>query len=221
MFKVKLKTLNTSIQTIVDLYESLGYEETENNLEIKIPDGIELSKFKKLIGKLDFILNQCPVIEKDSKTSKLIKTDVGSTWLVLAGTTVFLRSVGYVINVTIKARADLASIKQMEALGREMHTKADIAQEIGNTLERQRKMIMKKYVDELKETSGKSLNPEEKDKVEMCISELDDLIESGVKIYAAIDTPREIQELFPEQPDLKLLPEDMIKLIEMKSQEPN
>lgn len=219
-FNIKLNKLNTSIQTIVELYESLGYNETENNLEVKIPDGIELNKLVKLFGELDFVLNQCPIIDRDGNTSTVVKTDVGSIWFILAGTAAFLKSVGYIVNVTIKARADLASIKELEALCIEMSAKADVAQVLTSTLKEKKDVVMRKYVDEIKTLTGKTLNPEEEDKVEKCISKLDDLLESGVKVYAAINTPREIQVLFPEQPDLKLLPEDAIKLIEMNQKEP-
>jgi hypothetical protein len=217
-FKDKLNKLITYMQAIIDLYESLGYKENENSLEVKIPDGIELNKLVKLFDDLDFVLNQCPVIEKDGKTSTVLKTDVGSMWLVLAGTYVFLKSVGYVVNVAIKAKADLAAIKQLETFSREMVQKAEISQGLNLIMKEKTKIIMQKYVDELKESFGKELDPEEEAKVEKCLSKLDGILESGVQIYAAIDTPREVQVLFPEQPDLKGLTENMLKFIEMKSQ---
>lgn len=213
-FMKEIGYLIISASSVIDLYESLGYDDAENALEVQIPGGLELKKLADMIDDLNFIFNQCPLVEKDSTTSNLLRTDVGSIWLILVGTTAFLTSVGYLMSVTVKAKADIVGIKQAQAIYHEMDLKGNSLETVTNALKEQEKIIMNKYVKELEDMTGKELNPEEEDKVEKCIEKLDDLINTGVKIYAAIDTPREVQILFPEQPELKNISENMIKLIE-------
>lgn len=219
IFQKRFWILNNSVKTIIELYESMGFDRTEFDLEIKIPDNLELKKLKEMISDLDFVLNHCPIIEKGSNTSNIIKTDVGSIWLVLAGSATFLTSVGYLINVAIKAKADLVSIRQMDEMTREMEIKTSIAQELNDILDKKRKLVTAKYVDELKLMTNKELDNDEEGRVAKALEKLEGLISDGLKIYAAIDTPREIQVLFPQQPELKSINVRKPELIMQKEEE--
>jgi len=218
-FSQSINDIKVSMDTIIKLYESMGHEASENDLEIQIPENIELSKFGKMIDDLNFVLKQCPIIERDEKTSRLLRTDVGSLWLVLAGSYAFLKGVGYIVQAAVKARADLASIRQLEALTREMEGKAELVIQMNEIINDKRKLILNKYVAEIQEVVEKKLEPSDEQTLVKCLEKMDELLESGLKVYAAIDTPREIQILFPEQPELKGLPVNPIELITKKDDE--
>ncbi len=218
-FNDLIKILTSNINTIVNLYEALGYDNNENNLEVKIPNSLGLDELSDLTNDLHIILTQSPYIDRESGNGKIIKSDVGSIWLILCGTTAFLTAVGYMVSVTIKAKADLVSIKQSEAMLKEMNLKAEILSEVKDGFKKHKEVIMDKYLSELNEKTGKTLKDgDEHGKAEMCIEKLDKWMEKGMQIYAAIDTPREIQVLFPEQPDLKNISGNITKLIEDKSE---
>lgn len=217
----RVSILRYSMITIIDLYESFGYEQTENNLEIKIPEGLDLEKLTEFSSDLNLIIQQCPFIKRESGLGKVLQTDIGSVWLVLAGSAAFLASVGYLVSVVVKAKADLLAIRQGETLFNEMEVKAETLVEVKRVFDMQRDIIMERYISELTDKTGIELNDgEEKAKAEKCIEKLDKWMSKGMQIYAAIDTPREIQVLFPEQPELKNLLGDAIKLIEKSTIEP-
>lgn len=217
IFKNNIERLNIVINTIITLYESLGYEESENNLEIRLPEGLGLNEMSKLTDDLNFVFQQSPFIEREQGNGKILKTDVGSIWLVLIGSSVFLTSVGYMVSTVTKARADFIALRQSEAMLGEMKVKEEILEDIKKGFKEQKNIIMEKYISELSEKTGKELvNGEDKGKAVACLERLDKWIDRGMQIYASIDTPREIQILFPDQPELKLLNKNEMKYIEAK-----
>lgn len=217
IFINSLDKLNIAINTIIKLYESLGYEESENNLEIRLPEGLELNEMSKLTDDLNFVFQQSPFIEREQGNGKILKTDVGSIWLVLIGSSAFLTSVGYMVNISVKARADFIAIRQSEAMLGEMKIKEELLDEIKQSFIEQKNIIMEKHISELSEKTGKKIKDgEEQGKAIACLERLDKWLDRGMQIYASIDTPREIQTLFPEQPELKLLNKDQMKYIEEK-----
>jgi len=43
------------------------------------------------------------------------------------------------------------------------------------------------------------------------------LLDKGVELYASLDTPREVQVLFPALEETLTLPDDLVKYLEAKS----
>lgn len=219
-FKKCIDNLVIAINTIINLYESLGYEESNNNLEIRLPEGLELNEMSKLTDDLNFVFQQSPFIEREQGNGKILKTDVGSIWLVLIGSSAFLTSVGYMVSMVTKARADFIAIRHSEAILGEMKIREELLGEIKKEFIEQKNLITEKYIAELTEKTGiKIENGEEQGKAITCLEKLDKWLDKGMQIYASIDTPREIQVLFPEQPELKLLNKDIVKYIEEKKTE--
>lgn len=71
-------------------------------------------------------------------------------------------------------------------------------------------------IEKLSKESGISLNPEELDKAKRSLDKLVILLNKGCEIYATLDSPEEVQVMFPEiQGDLEL-PESIVKYIEDK-----
>lgn len=58
---------------------------------------------------------------------------------------------------------------------------------------------------------------EERGKVEKSLEKLMELLDKGVEIYASLDSPKDVQVLFPEIGDTKKLPENILKFLEDKN----
>lgn len=59
-------------------------------------------------------------------------------------------------------------------------------------------------------------DPEERDRARRSLDMLAELIDKGVEIYSAIETPEEVKVLFPFSDDSPVIPEGLLKLIEDK-----
>lgn len=61
-------------------------------------------------------------------------------------------------------------------------------------------------------------NDEDRDRARRSIDKMAMLIDKGVEIYSAIETPQEIKVMFPFSENAPLLPEGLQKLIEAKEE---
>ncbi len=212
-FYSKVLILLRKMETIIDLVESKEKVDDEtNSLDVNIPDNIELSKLGKIIGDLNIVLTQCPTIEIEANSSRVIRTDSGSIWLVISGTALFLMGVGYLLNCVNKYRADLITIDQQKIQYDNMVEKNKVLNGTVEVFEALKQIALDDCVKDVVEKSGKDLNHEEVSKVKKSVEKMSMIIETGTKLYASIDTSEKIQELFPNR-EIKLIESFFPKLI--------
>ena len=215
-FRELMAVIHNKLNCVVELYKSLGYEKVENCLELKIPDRMDLKSLSSMADDLNFIFNQCPFIKKESNDGVIIKSDVGSIWLVLTGSSIFLSSVGKFMNMCMKVKAQIIGINQFKSMAEERELKNEVLSEVLSMLKEQKRMILSQGISELETELDEKLDPEQETKAEKSFDKMTQWIDKGLQVYAAIDTSKEIQTLFPDQPELKNISSDIIKYLEKK-----
>lgn len=68
----RYKELLTSLQDVINLYESMGVENNQApGLDIKLPQCKDFNEFRECVESLDFILYKCPFLRLRGKTLSL------------------------------------------------------------------------------------------------------------------------------------------------------
>ena len=221
----KRDILINSMLTVVNVYESMGMENDEQNgIDIKLPKCNDFLDFKKYIDELEFILYKCPFFKVNEEDLKFKTVDVGSIWLsfFVAGATVGMTSV--LLN-NIAAFMDKCMIMKSHKLNREQQElliksmdvqekeKETLLASINKLFQAQTENVIK----ELQEEIGINLcNGEEKGIVLQSFEKTIALLDKGMQLYSTIDSSKEIQVLF-EPLEMKYLSiSESLKLLEKK-----
>lgn len=227
-FNTAIDELKISMKTIINLYEKLNLnipKETEIGFDIKLPRFETLDEFSKCLSDLDFVIRQCPYLQKQDSEIRYGCVDVGSTWLTFlvvgAATTIIINNLSKIVDRAIKIKSHAVTVKMQEEALRSIQTKEEIAAEVLDIFKKTNKVITDQYVAELEKDLGELKDGEEKDKVGRSLNKLAFWMDKGLQIYAAIDSPSEVKDLFPTQDEVSFLSDDIQKLIEMNSQNDN
>lgn len=216
----KQNILKSKMQNIIKLYESLNIGTDENGIDIKLPPCGDLKEYINYLKDLDFIFSQCPFLQYDNEVLKFDSVDVGSNWVKLtvatASTCLILNSVASILDKAIALRSHYISVQQQEELLRSQQIKNEIAEEDILLFKKLKSAGMDLIIKNAENEFGKSLNPEETDKAKRSLDKLVMLLDKGCEIYVTLDTPEDVQLLFPEIQENLELPESIIKYIEEK-----
>lgn len=223
-FMEKRKLLLAEMRTIILMYETINPNKTQGDIcgfDIKMPPINELSEFSQCIEDLNFVITQCPYLNKADGNIKFGSVDVGSTWLTFmivgaAGMTI-LTNFGKIIDQAVKIKSHMATVKIQEEALRSMEIKNEIASEVADAFRKVNKAMTQECVKELENDLGKLSDGEEKDKVGRSVEKLALWMEKGMQIYSTIDASPEAKNIFPEQQEMNFLSDDILKLIEMKN----
>lgn len=212
----------------INLYESLQLENTENReigLDVKLPVCQEFSDLKKCIDELDFILYKCPFFQIKEETLKFKTFDVGSLWIfftcvgigtssrILNNLAAFIDRCFIIKSHSIHLQEQKA---QLEQLTFENKKKQDILEGIEAIYHKQVENVIK----ELETETGITLkNGEEQGIAITAFEKANALIEKGLQIHAAIDSPKENKALFDPIETKYLSIEKELKLLTQKDQE--
>lgn len=218
-----LEILITSMQTIVDAYEVMGIKNTGEKLcgfDVNLPQFSDLGEFAKCLNDLDFIIKQCPYLQDDDSQIKFGSVDIGSTWLTFmvvgASAAVILGNLGKLIDMAVKIKSHVTTVRMQEEALRSMGIRNEVATEVMDTFKAANKIVVNQCIGDLKNELGELKNGEEEGKAQKSLEKLAYWMDKGLQIYSAIDAPQEIKDLFPQQEDASLLVDDLQKLIEMK-----
>lgn len=219
-FKNKQNILHDKMNGIIELYESMNIETNGTGIDIKLPPCDDLKEYINYLRELDFIFSQCPFLQYDDEILKFGSVDVGSNWvrltLATASTCFILNSVASVLDKAIALRSHYITIQQQEEMLKSHQIKNELAEEEIEIFKKLKNAGMDIVIEKLSKESGISLNPEELDKAKRSLDKLVILLNKGCEIYATLDSPEEVQVMFPEiQGDLEL-PESIVKYIEDK-----
>ena len=118
-FSADYNQLNLKITTIIDLFDSFDYKQSDNGFDIKLPPEITLSELGKCSKDLDQIFSTCPLLSRENATISLSSVDVGSIWLsfLVGGTAIatVLSMVAVLIDKALIIRSHYLTTKtQME-----------------------------------------------------------------------------------------------------------
>ncbi len=218
-WKQKIKR---QIDTIIELCESIGYGQNEGSFEVKLPETNDFKEFSSNVNNLNRALQICPFIKTEDSNINLVKTDIGSTWLefVIISTNVIsiLTALGYFVQSAIKIKSMYLTCEQQKELIRGVQIRNNLADKITDLYKDMIQATASKEVKELEEKLERPLEPEERNSAEKSLEILGKLMSKGLEIYATLDAPQEIKDIFPSMEQQKLLP-DEIKLISENSSE--
>lgn len=222
-FMSKESVLYNRMQAIIELYESMDIENEENGIDIKLPLCKDFKNYISYLKDIDFIFSQCPFLQCDDEILKFTSVDVGSNWLkftivATASTCIILKSVASLVDKAMILQSHYITIQQQEETLKSMKDKNELLKDEIEIF----KIIKKAYMDEaissLEKDYGKLKDPEEQDKARRSLEKLMNLLEKGTEFYATLDSPKEIQALFPQIEDNLSLPDNIVNYIEQKDQ---
>jgi hypothetical protein len=210
----------TKMQSIIELYESMNIENDGNGLDIKLPPCEDLSAYISYLKDINFIFSQCPFLQCDGEILKFASVDVGSNWLRLTiaatSTCLILNHTASVLDKVLALRSHYITIQQQEELLKSMRINNELAEDQITLFNSIRDAAMKQCITQLENEFEELKDPEEIDKAERSLDKLILLLDKGCEIYATLDSPEEIQLLFPEIQSNLELSDDIIKYLEDK-----
>lgn len=210
------------MQTIIDLYENMNISNGGNGVDIKMPPCDDLKDYISYLKDIDFIFSQCPFLQYENEIIKFDSVDVGSNWLKFAiattSTCMILTGVAALVDKALILRSHYISIQQQEETLKSIQIKNELSKEQIETFNLLRATYMKDAISSLEKDLGELDNPEERDKAERSLEKLELLLEKGCEIYATLDSPEEIQSLFPEIQGNLELPDNIMKYLEEKEE---
>ena len=217
--------LIVAMKTIINMYETINSNKINDGkcgFDIKMPEFRDLGEFSKCIADLDFIIKQCPYLNKEGEI-RYGTIDVGSTWLtfIIAGAaaTTILSNLSKIVDNAVKIKSHIATVKMQEEALRSVEIKDEIAAEVLDAFKKTNKVLTQNSVAELENELGKLKDGEERDKVGKTLEKLGFWLDKGMQIYSAIDAPAEIKDVFPVQQEVNFLSDDLIKLLESKDKD--
>lgn len=219
----KHKNLLVQIKSIIDFYEAAGFDTTESGFDVKMPTTDDLEEFSKNISLLSKVIGQCPYLNTNDEKIALKKTDIGSIWfefvVIATGTSLVLLNLSKVIDKCIKIKSHYVTVKQQEESLRQLKLKNDVLEPIKEANEKIIKAVIDDCITELQdEIPEMKLNNDDVTRVHYSLETISKLMEKGMEIYASIDAPQEIKDLFPTSDEIAFLPKPQ-KLLEGNSEE--
>lgn len=218
-------SLEAQMRTVIKLYESMELNNDKNGIDVKIPQCENLKEYTWYLKELDFVFTQCPYLLCDNEQIQFFNVDVGSNWLsflikvsgVSSAANTILNHLAIVMDKALVLKSHYNTLKQQEEMLRTSKTKNEIAEENLDTLKTLKAIYLQQATSALAEEISPLNDGEQQGKVEKSLEKLVELLDKGVEIYASIDTPKEVQVLFPTIGDNKKLSDSILKFIEDKN----
>lgn len=194
---------------IMDLCEKMGIENEDGfvGFNIKLPSFNDFSEFVGYVNDIEFILTKCPFLQCNEEKIEFKNVDICSTWLTFAINGVLLTAGISILLNNITSFVDKCIILRSHYLTAEKQ-KLDLENDKRN---KQDKEVIRKYITELykhevdfaisslEESTGYKIENKDGDeylRITQCMDKMGILLEKGLQIHAAIDSPQEIKALF-------------------------
>jgi hypothetical protein len=215
-FKQKHTIISSKIITSIKLLNEFSGEESENQLNVKLPDNLSLKDMASMISDLDFVFGKCHFfVELNDKNSiNVIRVDSGSIWLILAVASAVVVLIGQIVKVAFGISEQYLKQQEFKQRLRVFKKGASFIEEIDREFKQ-------KISDEIREKADKIVSEnmpdsenrnEEINSLYFGIEKLADLMFRGVEIYASLEAPKEVTELFPKQEETLTLAKEILKL---------
>lgn len=206
------------IRGVIAFCEDAGFNINEQGFDVKMPPTDDLNDFANNLALLNKVFSQCPYLIKDNEKIILKNTDIGSIWfefcVIATGSTVLLLNLAKIVDKCIKIKSHAVIVKQQEELLRAAKLKNEILETVVEANKQAMGAIVSECVEELKnEIPETKLNPEDEERVKFSLNTISTLMGKGMEIYASIDSPKEIKDIFPSSDEISSLP-DTRKAIE-------
>lgn len=193
-----LEVLYASLNTIIALGDSIGYEEIKNGFDVRLPIDLQFEDYSRFFKDINTIFSQYPYLYKDGAQAKFDRIDVGTTWLIFAvlGAPVVLHAVAALVDKAIILKSHFISMKMQE---QQLDAMKDAGELRKNQIEIHEKLKEKYLTDAITdiEKAHGELDHEEKERAIHSLELLTGLMIAGTQVYASIESPVDVQSLFP------------------------
>ena len=226
-FELQNESLVCQMEAVINLYESMGLAGEKQGIDIKIPDCTELKEYIWYLKELDFVFTQCPYLLNGEEQIQFSSVDVGSNWLSfivvasagVTGACYILNNLAALLDKAIVLKSHLISLKEQEEVLRAKEIKNGLGEEEIGLFTALKKHYLGEAVTALEEEIEPLEDGEQRGRAEKSLEKLSTLLDKGVEIYASLDSPKDIQLLFPELGEAERLPENILRLLEDKKME--
>lgn len=208
--------IRQSLTAMKEMCEALGVEPRKDGFDVKLPPDISLEELSKLTKDINTVFSQCPILRNEDGTIQLNGVDIGSKWLVFTvigtGCIAVLKKLAELVDKAVMIRSHWLNCKEQE----EHVKKLELSNEVLAQTISIHAAIMGKLkdsaVNELAEKYGVDDN-EERERLTLSLDLLEDWMNKGMEIYAAIGAQNDVKAVFPpvEQQEL---PETAAKMLE-------
>lgn len=214
-FKSLLKELIIKMNTIIDLGDSVGFEDIEYGFDIKIPPNLQLKDMSQCIADIDKALTQCPYLNVDGERIEFKNADVGSIWFefltVCTGTTIILLNLGKVVDKAVQIASHIKMVRQQKNIIKSCDMQNELAATMISGFEEIQKALVSKCADELGQEIS-LLENEDKERAKLSLNLLGEWMSRGMEIYSCLEAPQEIKDYFPKQEEQKAIMEPIKQL---------
>lgn len=217
-----INILYRKMEDIIELYESLNLENEGNGIDIKLPPCDNLKEYITYLKEIEFIFSQCPFLQCEGEILKFGSVDIGSNWfkltLATASTCVILNNTAALVDKALVLRSHYITIQQQEELLKSSQIKNELSEEQLEVFKQLKTAGMNTVIHQLEKDIFELSNPEDRDRAERSLEKIILLLDKGCEIYATLDSPDDIQSLFPEIQGNLELPDSLIKYLEEKEE---
>lgn len=193
------------IRCIISMYDtSHNLNEKYIGLDIKIPKIDNITELKRFIDDLEFVFTKCPFLQDDEESLKLQSVDNGSIWLifVVVGASVAVGSV--LLNnfaafvdkcFVIKSHKNTCDMQKLQIKNEEMEQKEK--EVLLESINKVYKISVNKAIKELQVSTGHQIQDgDEMGRAEQSFDKMIKMLDQGLQIYSAINSPEEVKALF-------------------------
>lgn len=199
------------IGIIIDFFEASEFDAIEQGFDIKMPPTDSFDEFAKNIDLLNKCINQCPYLNVENESIILKKTDIGSIWfefaVIATGTSVILFNLAKLVDKCIKIKSHYITTEQQKENLRKLTLENDVLETVIQAYDKKTNEVVDACIDELKQDiPGVKLKNEDIARVRFSLETLSQLMKKGMEIYASIDAPNEVKDLFPTTDEMTFFP---------------
>lgn len=217
----KVKNLRDTIDSYLIFLSEYYIADTDDQINIKIPNNVSLPELSDIIGELDFIFNKCAYINElnDKNEVVLKKVESGSIIVCLSIAAIAIPIIGQLANI---AKGISSSIQQYKITEQQLRIIKSTANVVEVAAEEMKKMIENQSREEAEKIypNDNSGNYNERlTSLSKVVEKMANLSYKGVSFSPPLNSSEEILNKFPYQEEIPSLPKEILKLKDNNSEE--
>lgn len=215
-FQTFLNALIARMQTIIDLGDSLGFENVENGFDIKLPPNLSLLELGQCITDINKSFSQCPLFNNNEEKIEFKGADIGSLWLefttIATGSGIIINNLAKIVDKCVAIKSHILTVNMQKEQLKSMKMDNELKENMVSGFKQMTDELIQNVSTELQDETGK-LDNEDNQRLNMCLKLLSEWMAKGLEIHSALNAPEEVKALFPLNDKMDFLPKE-VKMIE-------